>query len=89
MFKEMKIIAMETEKEIALTELKKRSSGTVKRITAGNKATVQKLLAMGIVPGRIIYLIRSYPVYIFQIDNTQVAMDKELAQNIIMSKIHG
>ncbi|MFP4019118.1 MAG: FeoA family protein [Bacteroidales bacterium] len=86
MYKEIKISAMESGKGIALNELKKGSSGTVSNIKATNTATVQKLLAMGILPGRIIYVIRTYPVYIIQIDNTQVAMDKELAKNIILTK---
>ncbi|MFP3860399.1 MAG: FeoA family protein [Bacteroidales bacterium] len=86
MYKEIKISAMESDKGIALNELKKGSSGTVSNIKATNTATVQKLLAMGILPGRIIYVIRTYPVYIIQIDNTQVAMDKELAKNIILTK---
>jgi Fe2+ transport system protein FeoA len=39
---------------------------------------------MGIVPGRILQVVQTYPVFILQIDQTQVAMDKELAEEIII-----
>ncbi|MFO8234287.1 MAG: FeoA family protein [Bacteroidales bacterium] len=85
MYKETKKIpVMGAKKEVPINKLKKRQSGTVKKINTMNTVTVQKLLAMGIVPGRIIHIIRTYAVYILQIDNTEVAMDKELAQNVIL-----
>jgi Fe2+ transport system protein FeoA len=86
MFKENTLYTMKTEREIALNNLKKGESGIVKRLITTDRKNLQKLLAMGIVPGRIIQIIQTYPVYILQIDNTQAAMDKELAERIIMKR---
>jgi Fe2+ transport system protein FeoA len=86
MFKENTLYTMKTEREIALNKLKKGESGIVKRLITTDRKNLQKLLAMGIVPGRIIQIIQTYPVYILQIDNTQAAMDKELAERIIMKR---
>lgn len=74
----------EDNKEVALNKLKKGDSGFVKRLSVNNNNNLHKFLAMGIIPGRVIYLIRTSPVFILQIDNTQAAMDKELAGQIIM-----
>lgn len=71
-------------KETPLSQYKKRETGIVKRLLTSDTKQVQKLLAMGIVPGRMIKIIQTYPVFILQIDHTQAAMDKELASHIIM-----
>ena len=71
-------------KEIALNKLKKGETGVVKRLITNESKNLQKLLAMGIVPGRIIQVIQTYPVYILRLDNTQMAMDEQLAVRIIV-----
>lgn len=72
--------------ETPLSQYKKKEAGIVKRLLTADTKQVQKLLAMGIVPGRMIQIIQTYPVFILQVDNTQAAMDKELAGNIMMQE---
>lgn len=71
-------------KEITLDRLKKGQSAVVKRLITEDSRNLQKLLAMGILPGRIVRVIQRYPVYILEVDRTRAAMDKELAQKIIL-----
>ncbi|MCF8308288.1 MAG: ferrous iron transport protein A [Bacteroidales bacterium] len=71
--------------ETGLHKMKKGEAGIVKRLLTGESKNLQKLLAMGIVPGRVIQIIQTYPVFILQIDHTQAAMDEELAEQIIMT----
>ncbi len=70
--------------EKPLNQFKSGETSTVKRFSTKEDKTLQKLLAMGIVPGRTIIVKQTYPVFILQIDKTQAAMDKELAESIIM-----
>ena len=72
------------EGEITLDMLKKGQSAVVKRLITEDSKNLQKLLAMGILPGRIARVLQRYPVYIVEIDRTQVAMDKELARKIVL-----
>ena len=58
----------------------------VQRLDTSDSKNLQKLLAMGIVPGRIIRVLQTYPAYILQIDRTQVAMDRGLAARITVKK---
>jgi DtxR family Mn-dependent transcriptional regulator len=84
MFKANTSFTIKPEPNLSLHELKSGETAIVKRLKTHNTKNLQKLLAMGIVPGRIIQVIRTYPVCILQIDNTQAAMDKELAEQIVI-----
>lgn len=75
-----------SKKEITLDRLKKGETGMVQRLDTSNSKNLQKLLAMGILPGRIIRVLQTYPAFILQIDRTQAAMDRGLAQRIIVKK---
>ena len=72
--------------EFTLDKLKKGESAVVKRLITEDSKNLQKLLAMGILPGRIIRVLQRYPAYILEIDRTQVAMDKGLAQKIVLKE---
>lgn len=43
-----------------------------------------RLLAMGILPGASVRLLRSSPSYVFQIGNSQFAVDREIARRILV-----
>jgi len=75
--------------EITLDNLAKGQSAVVKRLITEDSKNLQKLLAMGILPGRIVRVVQRYPVYIVEIDRTQAAMDKELAQKIVLKEGKG
>ena len=72
--------------EFTLDKLKKGESAVVKRLITNDSKNLQKLLAMGILPGRIVKVLQRYPAYILEIDRTQAAMDKELAKKIVLKK---
>ena len=73
-------------KAISLDQLKKGETALVESLKTSHPKNLQKLLAMGIVPGRILRVIQRYPAFILQIDRTQAAMDRELAQMILVRK---
>lgn len=56
--------------------------GKVAYIYAPESDQLQKLVAMGVLPGAPISLIQSFPSYVFQMHQTQFAVDKEIAEAI-------
>ena len=74
------------EEEFTLTTLKKGESAVVKRLVTHESKNLQKFLAMGILPGRIVRVLQRYPAYIVEVDRTRVAMDQELARGIVIQR---
>ncbi len=56
--------------------------GKVAYIHTQDQKKLQKIVAMGILPGMTISLIQKFPSYVFQIGHSQFAIDKELASAI-------
>ncbi len=74
---------MQAQKVVApLSQLARGQKGKVAYIYAPESSKLQKLMAMGILPGAPISLIQSFPSYVFQAGQTQFAVDKEIADAI-------
>jgi ferrous iron transport protein A len=69
-----------------LSDLKPGNSGVVVDIDKENDRKLKILLSMSILPGRQIKVIQTYPSYIFQIGQTQYAVDKEIAKAISVER---
>ncbi len=67
---------------LPLSQLAERQKGKVAYIYAPKSSQLQKLMAMGVLPGAPISLVQSFPSYVFQIRQTQFAVDKEIANAI-------
>jgi DtxR family Mn-dependent transcriptional regulator len=65
-----------------LSRLAQGQKGKVAYIYAPESGKLQKLMAMGILPGAPVSLIQSFPSYVFQVGQTQFAVDKEIADAI-------
>ena len=57
-------------------------SGVVAYLTTRERRDVQKLMAMGILPGARIQLLRRFPSYVFQVGYSQFTVDRPLAEVI-------
>ncbi len=66
----------------ALTDLKPGQKGKIAYLQARNSRELQKLMAMGILPGTPIELRRRFPSYIFKVGYTEYAVDRETADQI-------
>ncbi len=66
----------------ALTQLTPGQNGKVAYVYAPESHQLQKLMAMGILPGAGISLIRNFPSFVFKVDQTQFAVDREIAEAI-------
>jgi DtxR family Mn-dependent transcriptional regulator len=65
-----------------LSALNPGNKGIITYIHTGNNKTLQKLMAMGVLPGRTISLLHKFPSYVFKIGHSQTAIDREIASEI-------
>ncbi len=65
-----------------LSDLSPGQEGKIAYIHTKMRKRLQKLMAMGILPGKSISLIQKFPSYVFQVGQTQIATDKEIANDI-------
>ncbi len=66
----------------ALSQLTPGQNGKVAYVYAPESHQLQKLMAMGILPGAGISLIQNFPSFVFKVDQTQFAVDREIAEAI-------
>jgi DtxR family transcriptional regulator, Mn-dependent transcriptional regulator len=65
-----------------LTQMNNRESGHIAYIQTGEARKLQKLLAMGVMPGKSITLLQRFPSYVFEVGHSQFAVDEEIASAI-------
>jgi Fe2+ transport system protein FeoA len=65
-----------------LSQLAEGQTGKVAYIAARKLEQLQKLTAMGILPGASISVVQTFPAYVFQAGQTQFAVDREIADAI-------
>ena len=66
----------------SLSHLRPLQKGTIAYIRAFDDKRLKKIIATGTIPGSPIQLIQTYPSYVFQVGQTQFAIDKEMADEI-------
>jgi DtxR family Mn-dependent transcriptional regulator len=71
---------------VPLTEFKSGQDGEIAYIQTGDNKKMQKLMAMGVLPGNKITLVQSYPSYIFRVGYSEFAIDTNLAREIFVRK---
>ncbi|MBI5144454.1 MAG: metal-dependent transcriptional regulator [Candidatus Omnitrophica bacterium] len=70
----------------SLSGLAPNQRGRVAYIHTKDPKKLQKLMSMGILPGMPVSLIQKFPSYVFQIGQSQFAVDKELAEAIFVRR---
>ncbi len=68
----------------SLVDLPVHHRGKIAYIQTKDHKKLQKLMAMGILPGVSIMLLQKYPSYVFQVGQSQYAVDAELAEPIFV-----
>lgn len=58
--------------------------GVIAYLSTRDQREVQKLMAIGVLPGVPVCLIRRFPSYVFQMGYSQFTVDRELAQKIVV-----
>jgi DtxR family Mn-dependent transcriptional regulator len=71
---------------VNLTELRVGSSGKIAYLHTQDKASLKKLMSIGALPGIKIKLLQASPSYVFEVGNSQFAVDKEIAGQIYVHR---
>jgi DtxR family Mn-dependent transcriptional regulator len=71
---------------VPLTELKAGEEGEIAYIQTEDSKKMQKLMAMGVLPGNRIVLTQSFPSYIFRVGYSEFAIDTAMAREIFVRK---
>ncbi|HEY6007839.1 MAG TPA: metal-dependent transcriptional regulator [Geobacteraceae bacterium] len=74
---------------VPLTELKSGQAGEIAYIQSGDDKKIQKLMAMGVLPGNRIVLTQSFPSYIFRVGFSEFAIDSNMAREIFVRREEG
>lgn len=72
---------------VSLDTLSPGEKGRVLYVATIEHQQLHKLLSLGIIPGKIIHLHQTQPAYVVKVEETQLALEKELARNIYLRKI--
>jgi DtxR family Mn-dependent transcriptional regulator len=65
-----------------LKDMEAKDQGTIAYLVTNDEGRLHKLMAMGALPGLRISMIQKFPSYVFQIGQSQFAIDKEMADGI-------
>ena len=68
----------------SLDDLPVGNSARVMFLNSRDPKRVQHLTAMGVLPGTLLTLIQKFPCYVFELGQSQFAIDQELAQIIFV-----
>ena len=71
---------------VPLTELKSGEEGDIAYIQTEDNKKMQKLVAMGVLPGNRIRLLQSFPSYIFRVGYSEFAVDANMAREIFIRR---
>lgn len=71
---------------VPLSLMKSQDSGKVAYMLTHNHPQLHRLMSMGIVPGTDIYIHQIFPSYIIKVGETQLAIEKEIAQDIYIRR---
>ncbi|MCS7223218.1 MAG: FeoA domain-containing protein [Armatimonadetes bacterium] len=67
---------------VPLSEMKVGETGVIAYLQSKDPGQMQKLMAMGVLPGEAIKLIRRFPSFVFEVGLTQYAVDDAIADHI-------
>lgn len=69
---------------VIISQLEANQGGKIAYIQSNERKRLQKLIVMGVTPGTPIRVIQRNPSYVFQIGQTQIAVDEEIANSIFV-----
>lgn len=73
---------------VSLDKCEVMERGTIEHINSREENVINKMSAMGILPGLPIQLMRKTPSYLFRMGESQFAIDKALAQKIHVRRLN-
>ncbi|MBF0499288.1 MAG: metal-dependent transcriptional regulator [Candidatus Riflebacteria bacterium] len=72
---------------VSLHELAPGESGKITYIKPGSHSNLQRLLSVGFHPGVHVTVQRKYPAFCVRLENTEIALDEDLARNVFVWRL--
>ena len=72
-----------------LSELDTGDRGVVSSVDTHNTHRTERLLALGITPGARVTLLQGFPGVVFECDQTEIAVERDVAKAIWVKVDHG
>lgn len=69
---------------VPLSHLRPGQGGRIAYVQTGEAKKLQKLMAMGVLPGKGVRLVQGFPSFVFQVGQSQFAVDEEMARTIFV-----
>ena len=66
----------------SITELRKGAKGKIAYLQTKDNRKLQKLMALGLLPGVSIEMRQKFPSYVLKVGHSQIAMDEEMARDV-------
>ncbi len=74
---------------VSLNELKPSETGRITYMKPGSHSNMHQMMSVGLHPGMNVTVHRRKPVFCIKFENTELALDEELAKNIFVWKLNG
>lgn len=71
---------------VSLRDLKPSERGKITYIRPGSHSNLHQLISLGLHPGIMVTVHRTSPVFCIKFENTELALDEEIAKNIFVWK---
>ncbi|HHV34166.1 MAG TPA: ferrous iron transport protein A [Syntrophomonadaceae bacterium] len=71
---------------ITLSQLSNGDEAVISQIDTSDQGTLNKIMALGILPGIRVTMIQRYPTFVFQVGNTRVTADENLVNKILINR---
>ena len=62
------------------------SQGTIVGVHGESDARVERLLALGVTPGAVVVVLQTFPAVVFLCDQTELAVERVVAESIIVAR---
>ncbi len=72
---------------VSLIELNPSEKGKITYIKPGSHSNLHRLMSLGVQPGIIVTVHRTSPAFCIKFENTELALDDEIAKNIFVWKL--
>ncbi len=74
---------------VSLGDMEAGEEGTIMYLVTKSHPRLQRLSTMGLSPGSKIKIIQTFPTYVVEADETQIALEKNIAKDIFARKTNG
>ncbi|KYC49165.1 MAG: Iron dependent repressor, metal binding and dimerization domain [Candidatus Methanofastidiosum methylothiophilum] len=74
---------------ISLDDMESGDEGTIMYLVTKSHPRLQRLSTLGLSPGSKIKIVQTFPTFVVQVDETQIALEKSIAKDIFVRKTNG